>query len=865
MKQPAIVLIIASFFISVNFGYSQPFFQRYDSIPVKINGSYIANPWAGGLNNVQVSNIDLNLDGIKDLFVFDRTGNKTRTFINKGTVGAVDYRYDPRYESKFPALHDWALLIDYNCDGKEDIFSYSDIGGGFDVYKNTSSVATGLQFQKVVTQQKSQYNPPTGASYNLYISSVDVPAFSDIDGDGDIDVITFAITGTYMEYHQNQSMELYNNCDSLKFKVRNNYWGAYAAEDQYTNAFTLHDTCWQNKGLGLLCYNVPNPQLPTQNSDDKSRSANRHSGACELCLDLNGDGDKDLVVGGIGYNNLTMLTNGGTPTAANMIAVDTAFPSLNNSTTAVNLTQFPCAYYVDVNDDGIKDLIASPNSPNASENFNSVVYYKNIGATAFPVFQFQQSNLLQDNMIEVGEGAYPVFFDYDNDGLQDLFIGNYGYFKSGAVSDHKIAQFHNIGTATKPKFDLITRDYNNYSSLGIYNMIPTFGDMDGDSDADMIIGGVDGKLYYFENTGGAGTAIFAATPTQANFKNSNNRVIDIGDYAAPQIVDVDGDGKKDLVIGGRNGKIAYYHHIGTGTEAMPVIDSITHFFGNIKVNQYGYSTGYTHPFVFKQGGVTKLLTGAESGYLRLYDVIVGNPKGVFVLVDSTFMNVWEGTQTAPCMADINNDGYIDMIVGNYQGGVIFLKGMPNACTAYYTTSYDSLKNNFTLTVDPQTSSMAMGYHWDFGEGTTSTLATPSHIYTVDTIYNVCMRIYTASGDSCSYCHSIGKDYLGNIIRNSGFSVNVQNTSTTGISNVLLNETTISLYPNPTKGETKISINHLINNVTIKILNIEGQKIIEKINLSGSQFSFDISDQAKGMYFIELDYDKGILRKKIIKN
>ena len=148
------MFIGATLFIQAT--YAQPFFQRNDSIQVKINSSYIANPWAGGLNTIQPSNIDLDLDGIKDLFVFDRTGNKIRTFINKGTAGVVNFKYNPQYENKFPPLHDWALLVDYNCDGKEDIFSYSDWGGGFDVYKNISTIATGLKFQRVSTQQKSK-------------------------------------------------------------------------------------------------------------------------------------------------------------------------------------------------------------------------------------------------------------------------------------------------------------------------------------------------------------------------------------------------------------------------------------------------------------------------------------------------------------------------------------------------------------------------------------------------------------------------------------------------------------------------------------------------------------------------------------
>ena len=57
--------------------------------------------------------------------------------------------------------------------------------------------------------------------------------------------------------------------------------------------------------------------------------------------------------------------------------------------------------------------------------------------------------------------------------------------------------------------------------------------------------------------------------------------------------------------------------------------------------------------------------------------------------------------------------------------------------------------------------MATGFHWDFGDGTTSTQAAPTHLYTIDSLFNVCMKVYVASGDSCEYCHIIGKDNLGN--------------------------------------------------------------------------------------------------------
>ena len=172
----------------------------------------------------------------------------------------------------------------------------------------------------------------------------------------------------------------------------------------------------------------------------------------------------------------------------------------------------------------------------------------------------------------------------------------------------------------------------------------------------------------------------------------------MGDYATPQIVDMDANGTNDLVIGARNGKLAYYRH--TGTTTIPVMDSITHFFGGVKSALPGYITGYSYPCVFKQGGVTNMLVGNESGFIRRYNNIDGNLGGTFTWVDSTFLDIWQGTRTAPHLSDINNDGKLDLIVGNYEGGVSFYKGV-NALT---TANLDNLIHfNFDLFPNPTNS------------------------------------------------------------------------------------------------------------------------------------------------------------------
>ena len=83
------LLIVCCLFFTV-YSFSQSY-TRIDTIPVKVNGNWLKNPWTGGHNYIQLSDIDMNFDGKKDLFVFDRTGHKVTTYINKGTPNTVDY------------------------------------------------------------------------------------------------------------------------------------------------------------------------------------------------------------------------------------------------------------------------------------------------------------------------------------------------------------------------------------------------------------------------------------------------------------------------------------------------------------------------------------------------------------------------------------------------------------------------------------------------------------------------------------------------------------------------------------------------------------------------------------------------------
>jgi hypothetical protein len=62
---------------------------------------------------------------------------------------------------------------------------------------------------------------------NLQTYFSDIPAITDLDEDGDLDLLTYNALGLRVEYHQNQSMERFGHADSLVFKRVNPCWGRF--------------------------------------------------------------------------------------------------------------------------------------------------------------------------------------------------------------------------------------------------------------------------------------------------------------------------------------------------------------------------------------------------------------------------------------------------------------------------------------------------------------------------------------------------------------------------------------------------------------------------------------------------------------
>ncbi len=666
-----IFLLLQYFFASSQYAIDQ-------SVVVKdLSGVALKYAWAGGLNNAQFSAVDLNGDGVQDLFIFDRTGDKVYTFLNGGTANTIDYTYAPEFESHFPLLENWALLVDYNCDNVQDIFTFTNNPAtGIRVFRGFYDGANTIQF--VIQDSLLEYSQQS-FEVNLYVSSADIPAVVDVNNDGDKDILTFQQTGGYVMYFENQSQETGNGCNDLTYNLEDNCWG-----DFFESGFRREDS------LDVPCPFFVAPGDDNEITKQAEKGQSRHTGSTLLAFDNDGDNDLELITGDISFTNLVYLVNGGTATDAHMISQDTLFPSYDSP---ANIFVFPAPFKVDMNNDGLGDLIASSNWQQGAENYNCVWYYKNEGDSITADFHYQSNTFFVDEMIDVGEGAQPVFFDVDADGLQDMLIGNYGYFDTTAVNNYvgELAYFRNTGDATHPEFQLITIDYENLSSLNVLLMRPAFGDLDGDGDEDMITGRDDGTLLFLQNVAAPGG------PADFIFMAQNYGAIDIGNNSEPQIVDVNRDGLPDLLIGEKDGNLNYYQN--TGTSTAPVFTLISSFFGGVDVRQQGYLTGYSVPFLCEldaNGGYT-LFVGSERGYIFRYTNIDNNLDGIFTKADSIYSGIRTGLRSSPSGADVDSDGKIELLIGNYRGGVSYYNEAPNV-------GLQSAVNNMAVHIYPNPAS-----------------------------------------------------------------------------------------------------------------------------------------------------------------
>ena len=656
----------------VAYWWMAPLWAQYlpMDIPVLRNGQSLPNAWAGGMNLPQFSAVDLNNNGVKDLVVFDREGRVSSTFINKGTPNQVDYEYAPSYMAHLPQMEgeNFMLYRDFDGDGIEDIYGMYEVfaqGIGVAVWKGSYTVDDTIQYTLLVDQLRYDATGAGGSADNkMFIYNTDLPAIDDVDGDGDIDILAFTLDFCFpanIFYYKNMSVERGYGRDSLIYRLESECWGLFRerGDSAKVEFGPSTDSCFMNSWFNQRL-DVRQQQAGGLHSQARGP---RHIGANTTIIDFNGDSSTDMILGGVTYKNANMVSGVTINDTVLITTQDYLYPSYDKP---IDIYTFPSVYFLDVNNDGVKDMLAAPSETGIGESVMDSVawYYQNVGSNNSMNFAFQQKDFLVGEMIDLGRHAHPVLLDYNADSLLDIVVGGFGRCQDGGQYEYGMTLFVNVGTATAPAFEQVTNNFAGTDSLAINGLHPTVGDLDGDGDLDMLCGEEDGSLLYFENVAGPNATMRFAAP-QRNYKGYN-----LGGATAPQLVDLDRDGDLDLVIGNLFGAIHYYENLGSSTVANFSSTPATTNLGGYNIQQTGSRRAM--PYYYDNNGNWQLYIGHQNGNLIQLGNINNNIFGVYDTLSENFNHFYQGRQTQLAIADINNDGKLDYLLGTGRGGLTFM-------------------------------------------------------------------------------------------------------------------------------------------------------------------------------------------------
>jgi hypothetical protein len=212
--------------------------------------------------------------------------------------------------------------------------------------------------------------------------------------------------------------------------------------------------------------------------------------------------------------------------------------------------------------------------------------------------------------------------DYDADGKRDLLVGT---GKEGYVYFHR-----NVGSDAQPLLASGVQLTVGAAALTVpARATPYVHDWDEDGLRDLLCGAGDGQVCFFRNIGTAQSPAYAP----AVLLRAGGAPLDLGDRSAVRVFDWDGDGRKDLV-GSASYNVSWCRN--TNDNSSPVLE---------------------RPVAIQAPVAGSGLVAINTGYRMRLELV-----------------------------DWNADGVIDLLVGNYDGQVLFYQGYRFSMTSISTGS-----------------------------------------------------------------------------------------------------------------------------------------------------------------------------------
>ncbi len=615
-------------------------------------GRPLDHPLLGGFNLPRPQLVDIDGDGDDDLFVqeysgavmfFERLGHPRAGAADsppgggsdgvvkdagaaRGSIVATPQPGGPPPGARFRWRTDrfldldvgeWYLFVDIDGDGDLDLFGeerFSKVR----FFRNDGGpgeIAMALVAEELRTTDGEA----------LFSDRQNIPKVADLDCDGALDLFVGKVEGTVSRYEMSGLDE--------------------------RGAPLFRHLADRFEGIEIIGQVLGVPGV----GGIRPRTRTALHGANTMALeDWDGDGDLDLFWGDFFEPGLLLIDNRGSCRSPSLRTEPRPFPP----GAPIRTSGYNAPAFGDVDGDGDRDLLVGVLGGAFNPNDTSVdnlLWLERAGPRSF--VERTRRFLRQ---LDVGSESVPAFADIDGDGDQDLFLGN--KIEPGDTHAGRLFLYENVGDAHHPRLQA-RGALEGFDTA--YHYAPAFADLDADGDLDMVLGTWGDEVRWVRNDGDAHAPSWA-------FVDEPLATLTRGRNATPALGDVDGDGDADLFVGESSGELNFYRNV--GTPRQPRFELVSDKFLGLDVGRRSAPTLVD----YDGDGDLDLVIGSEAEGLLLVRNEGTRAQEQFAAGMVT-LQVAVHPFATPAFADIDGDGDQDLFVGGIGGGLIgFRRETPRA-------------------------------------------------------------------------------------------------------------------------------------------------------------------------------------------